>query len=156
MGCYRPTYRAPPCPGCGKPDAARMGSSAWGHNLSCCGDVCGLKVRDALTEMRQDERFKFFTLMVEHADLQLGALRREYLEELRDQVSSPPDSQRPGPPRWPYSTAEAKANNIIWRLCSDVSPQRIYDALDAEGLAIVEKVSAPQTRHDDTDLGGGQ
>jgi hypothetical protein len=83
MSCYWANYRAPPCPGCGKPDAARMGSSVWGHNLSCCGDVCGLKVRDALAEMRQDERFKFFTLMVEHADLQLGALRREYLEDLR-------------------------------------------------------------------------
>jgi hypothetical protein len=77
-------YHAPPCPGCGKEDAARMGSSAWGHNLSCCGDVCGLKVRDTLATMRDDERFKFFSLMAEHAEGQMSDLKREYLEDLRD------------------------------------------------------------------------
>jgi hypothetical protein len=89
MGCYQATYRAPPCPGCGKPDAARMTSSAWGHNSPCCGDECGLKVRDTLIEMRQDERFKFFSLMVEHAEGQLGTLHREYLEELRASTPTP-------------------------------------------------------------------
>lgn len=78
------TYRAPPCPGCGKEDAARMGSSTWGHDLSCCGEECGLKVRDALALMREDARFKFFTDMVWHAQDQLGALRREFLEDLLD------------------------------------------------------------------------
>lgn len=49
----------------------------------------------------------------------------------------------PGPPAWPYSMAQAKANNVIWRLRPGVSPQQIYDALDAEGLQIVEKPAAP-------------
>jgi hypothetical protein len=41
------------------------------------------------------------------------------------------NTNRPGPPRWPYSNAKAKVNNIIWRLCKGLSPQQIYDALDA-------------------------
>lgn len=48
-------------------------------------------------------------------------------------------TDKPGPLGWPYSNANALANNIIWRLCKGVSPQSIYDALDAEGLEIVEK-----------------
>jgi hypothetical protein len=95
MGCYGSTFRAPSCPGCGKPDAARIGKSIWGHNLTCCGDECGLKVRDALASMREDERFDFFTLMVEHAKGQLRALRCEYLEDLRDHPS-PPTNQGGG------------------------------------------------------------
>jgi hypothetical protein len=51
----------------------------------------------------------------------------------------PAAEARPSPPSWPWSNAIAKANNIIWRLCKGVSPQQIYDALDAEGLRIIEK-----------------
>ncbi|RZN19506.1 hypothetical protein [Bradyrhizobium sp. Leo121] len=61
-------------------------------------------------------------------------------------------TKRAGPRGWPYSMAQAKANNVIWRL-TDASPQSIYDALDAEGLEIVEKSatrSAPTSPAPDT------
>lgn len=83
MGGFQHSYRASACPGCGKPDAARMGSSAWGHGMMCCGEACGLKVRDALAEMRNDDRFKFLTQMAHHACEQLGGLQNEYLADLR-------------------------------------------------------------------------
>ncbi len=44
MGSYQ-KYVAPPCPNCGKEDGARMGSTVWGHNYSCCSDKCGLEYR---------------------------------------------------------------------------------------------------------------
>lgn len=37
-----------PCPVCWKPEGAFMGSSTWGHDVSCCSDTCGLKVSDRL------------------------------------------------------------------------------------------------------------
>lgn len=43
-----PAHRvADPCPQCGKPDSARIGSSAWGHSYSCCSDECGIAFRDS-------------------------------------------------------------------------------------------------------------
>ena len=38
-------YVAPPCPQCGKDDAARMGSTEWGHGHYCCSKECGLAFR---------------------------------------------------------------------------------------------------------------
>lgn len=34
-------YPTGPCPMCGKPDSARMGSTTWGHGEMCCSDECG-------------------------------------------------------------------------------------------------------------------
>lgn len=51
--------------------------------MMCCGEACGLKVRDALAEMRNDDRFKFLTQMAHHACEQLGGLQNEYLADLR-------------------------------------------------------------------------
>lgn len=82
MNSYR-VYRAPDCPGCGKEDAARMGYSGWGHMLSCCSEECGLNVAKALTSMREDSRYKFFSEMQYHANDCLAGLQREYLEALR-------------------------------------------------------------------------
>lgn len=45
MGCSPYIHReARPCPNCGKPDSARMGSTAWGHEYSCCSDRCGKRL----------------------------------------------------------------------------------------------------------------
>jgi hypothetical protein len=85
MGCDpRANFIAGPCPGCGATDAARMGSSSWEHGLMCCSNACGIKVRDALNMMREDERHKFFVAMGRHAREQLGYLQTEYLSDLRE------------------------------------------------------------------------
>lgn len=39
---------APPCPQCGKPDAARVGSTAWGHDHYCCSNACGFAFADSV------------------------------------------------------------------------------------------------------------
>jgi ribosomal protein L37AE/L43A len=44
MGSYYVHREAPPCPNCGKPDSARMGSTEWRHNYSCCSDRCGKRL----------------------------------------------------------------------------------------------------------------
>jgi hypothetical protein len=54
----------------------------------CCSDACGEKVRDALAELYEDGRFKFFVEMQRHAEDQQSALKAECLEWLRDAVSS--------------------------------------------------------------------
>lgn len=54
----RDLYIPPPCPVCAKPRGATMGSSAWGHDISCCGETCGLKMRDRLQELYQSHDYK--------------------------------------------------------------------------------------------------
>jgi YHS domain-containing protein len=47
MSGHRQYWMAHDCPQCGQKDApntwrgARMSSSCWGHNYSCCSDACG-------------------------------------------------------------------------------------------------------------------
>lgn len=38
----------PPCANCGKENGGFMGSSAWGHNFSCCSDACGKRLAKRL------------------------------------------------------------------------------------------------------------
>lgn len=45
MGDRFSEWRADDCPVCGKEDAARMGSSRWGHNWQCCSDLCGRRLK---------------------------------------------------------------------------------------------------------------
>lgn len=42
MGCTCHPFPFPPCPECGKPESATMGSNTWGHEFHCCSDECGL------------------------------------------------------------------------------------------------------------------
>lgn len=56
MGCsshYGPLNLGP-CANCGKENSARMGSSAWGHQGSCCGEACGqrlaAKIKNGMAE----------------------------------------------------------------------------------------------------------
>jgi len=81
MSGYQTTYRAPDCPGCGNP--ACLGKSVWGHDILCCSDKCGEAVRDALAEVRRDDRYKFFARMLEHAEAEMTNVRLTYLEMLR-------------------------------------------------------------------------
>jgi hypothetical protein len=45
---------ADPCPNCGKPDAARMGSSAWLHSYSCCSELCGRAFYESAEHIRRE------------------------------------------------------------------------------------------------------
>lgn len=53
MKCERVEYPAPDCPNCGQKDegnklGARMSSTTWGHNYSCCSDACGRRLAKRL------------------------------------------------------------------------------------------------------------
>jgi len=53
MGSWH-KYKADPCPVCGKPDAARMGSSRWQpFDGMACSEACGLKAQAALIEVHK-------------------------------------------------------------------------------------------------------
>ena len=84
MGWGNQDYRAPPCPGCGKPDAARYHSGRWKHRLSCCSDVCGDRVEKILDELHAGENYGFFRLMALHAEEQMAELEHDALCTLRE------------------------------------------------------------------------
>lgn len=50
------------CPNCGKKEGAYMGSTKWGHSVSCCSDACGeeinkkLKLNKSTNEYEKSER----------------------------------------------------------------------------------------------------
>lgn len=54
-------YMAHDCPQCGAKDApgewggARMSSSAWGHDFSCCSDECGKELAKKVIPARETE-----------------------------------------------------------------------------------------------------
>ena len=47
---FRETIKADDCPNCGKKEGATMGSTAWGHSITCCSDKCGLEIQEKLEE----------------------------------------------------------------------------------------------------------
>jgi len=55
---YRQQPVREPCPNCGAPKGAIMGSSNWGHNITCCGDKCGLEIRDKLESNLSSVRYR--------------------------------------------------------------------------------------------------
>ncbi len=76
-------WPAPECPGCGKPDAARMNSSRWRHNVSCCGDECGFRVGEALKRAHDSDPYKFFEAMLTHAREQIRLIELAEIDEAR-------------------------------------------------------------------------
>lgn len=86
MSGHHHIYRCPDCLACGKKEGGFMGRSVWGHDVLCCSDKCGEAVRDALAKMRQDDRYKFFARMLEHAEAEMTNVRLTYLEMLRHPV----------------------------------------------------------------------
>ena len=65
------------CPNCGAKEGARMGSSSWGHNLSCCGDECGKAVAKKIETNVSKRKYK--KKLQKYYDLkeELRALRYE-------------------------------------------------------------------------------
>lgn len=57
---FEPTYINinPDCPGCGKIGAASMGSTRWGHSLSCCSDACGFAVAARINQNTGTQEYK--------------------------------------------------------------------------------------------------
>jgi hypothetical protein len=78
----RQYWLAADCPNCGEknaPDAwkgARHGSTAWGHDFSCCSDKCGIEFRDSPKRWRIELR---------QVDDQIIALTR-HRESLRNKL----------------------------------------------------------------------
>lgn len=75
-------FMAPDCPVCGQKDeewkwlGARMGSTAWGHNYSCCSDACGIAFKDS------SARYQMELQSVEH---QIAGLKSK-AAELRSKI----------------------------------------------------------------------
>lgn len=76
----------PPCPQCGKPEGAFMGSSDWGHTFSCCSDACGIAYRDSPNRWQLELEAAEFQLAL----AQQGVDRcRRRLAELRGEMPAP-------------------------------------------------------------------
>lgn len=48
---YDKRVQLKPCPVCAKPEGAFMGSSTWGHDISCCSETCGQKMAVAMNAL---------------------------------------------------------------------------------------------------------
>jgi hypothetical protein len=48
----------PDCPNCGKQHGASMGSSRWGHNITCCSDECGMAIAKKLQKNMSSKEYK--------------------------------------------------------------------------------------------------
>lgn len=76
-----PYYLVEDCPECGEKDeinkwkGARMGSSSWGHNYSCCSERCGLAFRD--NPKRIDREIQAEQFNIERAKHNIKALKEE-------------------------------------------------------------------------------
>lgn len=92
---YDHHYIAGPCPGCGKPDAARMSSSRWLHNISCCSDQCGKRVGEALQVARESNEYVFFEQMKQHAESMLHKIETEEITCARMEAGGPEELPDP-------------------------------------------------------------
>lgn len=48
----------PDCPCCGKKGGAYMSSSSWGHDISCCSEECGKKIKNQLEANKNSPAYK--------------------------------------------------------------------------------------------------
>ena len=76
---------------CGKPDAARMGSTEWGHDWICCSDECGKRFtnspkRWALEVNRAEVALDFAKDKLESCRRQLQQAKDREAEALLDHV----------------------------------------------------------------------
>ena len=46
------------CPVCKKKEGARMGSTEWQHNVYCCSDECGLKIKDNIEKNTNTKKYR--------------------------------------------------------------------------------------------------
>jgi len=76
-------YVAPDCPGCGAHDAARMSKSTWQHDIACCSDACGERVRQAIREMQDTSGYSFLVSLLEDTKERLDSLKWDTIKEAR-------------------------------------------------------------------------
>lgn len=83
MSCNNNTYyMANDCPNCGEKDeawkwkGARMGSTKWGHNYSCCSDKCGFEFLNNPKRKELDRQ---------HIELEILCLKSK-LEKLQSSI----------------------------------------------------------------------
>ena len=58
MNNFNFNFKTDPCPNCGKPDAARMKSTEWGHDYMCCSHKCGFEFADKLKILKKTKKYK--------------------------------------------------------------------------------------------------
>lgn len=61
----RDYIKADNCPLCNKEDAARMGSTSWGHKYLCCSNECGYKLKDILIKLYKSNKWKKLNIKLE-------------------------------------------------------------------------------------------
>lgn len=78
MGCGdRQYWLALPCPNCGQKDShdawkgARMSSSGWGHNYSCCSHKCGLEYADKLKTSNKPDQIAYYQTEIQRLEQEL-------------------------------------------------------------------------------------
>jgi hypothetical protein len=90
----KPYLMAHDCPECGAKDAprawggARMLSSQWGHEFSCCSDKCGL------------------AFAVKHRELEKTRKGRKQLADLWEKLAGQDDSRLCGEPYYGYDAEQ--------------------------------------------------
>lgn len=80
MGVSPTQYVAESCPYCGKENAARMGSTKWGHDHYCCSDKCGRAFRDS--PERWEREVDEAVAMLRDAARQLGICENQLQKAL--------------------------------------------------------------------------
>ncbi|MFA6072462.1 MAG: hypothetical protein WC810_28190 [Janthinobacterium sp.] len=50
--------KRPPCPNCGKEEGAVMGSTSWGHSITCCSDECGKLIAKKINKNVSSKEYK--------------------------------------------------------------------------------------------------
>jgi hypothetical protein len=83
-----------PCPNCGKPKSAYMGSSAWGarwyddpYGIMCCSDECGLAFGKKLRALRDTELYRELELRIVEC--------KSVIRDLEDELCAPVHSPEP-------------------------------------------------------------
>ena len=68
------------CPNCGAKESAIMGSSEWGHNITCCGDVCGMEVKAKIEANESTTEFNDAVMKMESARATVLEMRYEGID----------------------------------------------------------------------------
>ena len=80
-----PYYLAEDCPQCGQKDeinkwrGARMGSSSWGHDFSCCSNKCGIAFRDNPKRIEMEIQAEVFKINCAKQNIEILKEERERL-----------------------------------------------------------------------------
>jgi ribosomal protein L37AE/L43A len=77
---YSYTPKVDDCPNCGKEEAARMGSTRWGHMVSCCSNECGEEVAKKIRANENRTEYKEKLKRYYNIQTELQAMRLEGID----------------------------------------------------------------------------